>query len=854
MTYSGTTDDLVSIVIPVFNGARLVGEAIDSALAQSWPNIEVIVVDDGSDDGGATQRVLARYGDAIRVVSKPNGGVATAINAGIAAMRGKWFSWLSHDDLYHPLKIERYLAALRGVEGPAVAFGDIDFVDEGGRLQLRHSVTQGFEGTDGRRAAAEARLHGCAMLVPRICLETCGIFDARLPTTQDCTYWFRLGQLYPFVPVPEPLMRSRVHDGQGSRALRHLEEGSLLWAWMLDELEAADPDASPQVRLRRLLRIVRVLHITHYAGARALYEDRLDGILAGAQISVLLPAANPSELDAVIGVLAETSVGIADMVVLDLSPDAGAALDLAKSVARRGGTLLRLGTPGSTIDASALLQAADRLGGSAVAFLDPAALPATDILREGLLAIMAGEADGWLSGRTAPGSLLPIELAGAVLHRDAVHAAVADRAGSAFSALLRNARLIGAAPLSRVPLPPRPEPPAGVVSSDAHPNLSRPPQAGRPTLLLLVHGWGGGTIRYTETLAASIAGRCNLLFGWGIENRRFHLSSLGPETPEWVYDLDAGLPPLLQAMRQLAVTRIDVLHEVGFDQWTDDFLDQLGVPFDITFLDYHLVASGPHMIDEAGRFVGDAALLRTDHPARRTGPLRPLVRAAERRIACSRDLASRIGRLVPGLPVLAARLPEPGNPSGFIVYVPPLADDEVMRVIYLGRVAPHKGMALIPEVARQANARGVKLCIYCLGADSLFPDAAQQRDGIRLLGPYRQEELNTLVCRLRPHLAWLPFTAAETHSFSLSDAMLQGLPVLATGIGAVVERLEGRPSTWLLPPEEADVDGFVEWLVRLRRDRLTTPPRWLPTAHLPPLADRFYEQDYLRPLFRQAGA
>ena len=59
--------DLVSIVIPVFNGANYVGRAIDSALAQTWPHREVIVVDDGSDDGGATQRVLAGYGTAIRI-------------------------------------------------------------------------------------------------------------------------------------------------------------------------------------------------------------------------------------------------------------------------------------------------------------------------------------------------------------------------------------------------------------------------------------------------------------------------------------------------------------------------------------------------------------------------------------------------------------------------------------------------------------------------------------------------------------------------------------------------------------------------------------------------------------------
>ena len=142
MKTSTTGGELVSIVIPVFNGARMVGEAIESALAQSWPFVEVIVVDDGSSDGGATQRVLAGFGDAIRVVTKPNGGVATALNAGIAAMRGDWFSWLSHDDVYHPMKVERYLASLQTVPGPAVAFGDVDLVNEDGSLLSRREAAR----------------------------------------------------------------------------------------------------------------------------------------------------------------------------------------------------------------------------------------------------------------------------------------------------------------------------------------------------------------------------------------------------------------------------------------------------------------------------------------------------------------------------------------------------------------------------------------------------------------------------------------------------------------------------------------------------------------------------------------
>lgn len=96
---------LVSIIIPVYNGSNYLEESINSALAQTYRNIEVIVVNDGSTDGGATERIALSYGDRIRYFYKENGGVSTALNLGLEKMKGEWFSWLSHDDLYLPEKL-----------------------------------------------------------------------------------------------------------------------------------------------------------------------------------------------------------------------------------------------------------------------------------------------------------------------------------------------------------------------------------------------------------------------------------------------------------------------------------------------------------------------------------------------------------------------------------------------------------------------------------------------------------------------------------------------------------------------------------------------------------------------------
>ena len=103
---------LVSIIIPVYNGSNYMREAIDSALAQTYPNIEIIVINDGSNDNGATEKIALGYGEKITYIKKENGGVSSALNAGIEAMHGEYFSWLSHDDKYLPEKIETQVAVL----------------------------------------------------------------------------------------------------------------------------------------------------------------------------------------------------------------------------------------------------------------------------------------------------------------------------------------------------------------------------------------------------------------------------------------------------------------------------------------------------------------------------------------------------------------------------------------------------------------------------------------------------------------------------------------------------------------------------------------------------------------------
>lgn len=136
---------VVSIIIPVYNGSNYLAEAIESALAQTYRPLEIIVVNDGSRDDGASERVAKSYGDKIRYFPKNNGGVSSALNVGIKNMQGEWFSWLSHDDLYYPDKIKRQIQEInerlnrKAVQKPddLVLYTAGELVDKDGKLLYR---------------------------------------------------------------------------------------------------------------------------------------------------------------------------------------------------------------------------------------------------------------------------------------------------------------------------------------------------------------------------------------------------------------------------------------------------------------------------------------------------------------------------------------------------------------------------------------------------------------------------------------------------------------------------------------------------------------------------------------------
>ena len=253
---------LVSIVIPAYMAANYLAEAIDSALAQTYENIEIIVVNDGSPDDGATREIALRYGDQIRYFEKPNGGSSSALNYGIREMRGEWFSWLSHDDLYYPQKVEHQIEYIRRMNveldevDKHVLFSASELIDGNGKLIKRPSKREILEchkrvenAENNAQLIAEPtenNFYGCSCLVHRKAFKAMGAFDESLRLLNDLDMWYRLyANHYNIHYVPEVLVQGRVHSKQISRSIGfsyHNSEQDMFWKRSLDWLEVNCPN------------------------------------------------------------------------------------------------------------------------------------------------------------------------------------------------------------------------------------------------------------------------------------------------------------------------------------------------------------------------------------------------------------------------------------------------------------------------------------------------------------------------------------------------------------------------------------------------------------------------------------
>ena len=184
---------LVSVIIPVYNGANYLREAIESVIKQSYKQIEIIVVNDGSTDKGETERIALLFGDKIRYYKKENGGVATALNLGIKKMQGEYFMWLSHDDIFYPDKI-RYQVEMVLKEKVLLSICSYEiFTDSGRNVQI--PMMDFYDAQFIERTVfpvLNAIIEFGGVILHRSIFDKYGVFREDLKTTQDYEFLFRI--------------------------------------------------------------------------------------------------------------------------------------------------------------------------------------------------------------------------------------------------------------------------------------------------------------------------------------------------------------------------------------------------------------------------------------------------------------------------------------------------------------------------------------------------------------------------------------------------------------------------------------------------------------------------------------
>ena len=247
-----TNDDRVSVIIPAYNAEATISETLISVRAQSHENLEIIVVDDGSNDG--TARLAAEQASAdsrIRVISKENGGVASARNLGAAAAKSGKLAFIDADDLWTRFKIERQLAAFdRSGSSVGLVYGWSSRIDASGYV-IDDGYRPDFSGSVLPQLVQWNFIgNGSCVLVCREAFENVGGFELGLREAgcegcEDILFCCRVAEQYDFAVVAEHVVGYRVtKNNMSSDGPRMMQS----WLLMVEELLARNPHLAPELR------------------------------------------------------------------------------------------------------------------------------------------------------------------------------------------------------------------------------------------------------------------------------------------------------------------------------------------------------------------------------------------------------------------------------------------------------------------------------------------------------------------------------------------------------------------------------------------------------------------------------
>lgn len=203
----------VSIVIPVYN-CEYTDQAIESALNQTYPHIEVIVVNDGSTH--YTEKIYS-YKGKIKLIEQANGGTASALNTGIKNATGDLIAWLSADDKFYPTKTAEQLEFMKA-HNADISYGGFVLINNAGKVTTESMLGGKFPDKLSFLKALKNHcpVNGCTVMARKEVFDYCGLFNETIPYAHDYDMWLRIVQHYDFHFFNKPVVEYRIHDKMGT--------------------------------------------------------------------------------------------------------------------------------------------------------------------------------------------------------------------------------------------------------------------------------------------------------------------------------------------------------------------------------------------------------------------------------------------------------------------------------------------------------------------------------------------------------------------------------------------------------------------------------------------------------------
>ena len=369
----------------------------------------------------------------------------------------------------------------------------------------------------------------------------------------------------------------------------------------------------------------------------------------------------------------------------------------------------------------------------------------------------------------------------------------------------------------------------------------------RKKVLHLTHHLGGGTKKHIRELSAWLADDMDALVIRPLEGGATMLSfGATDEAPGLLFSLPQMYPQLLEFLRMAGVSRLHFHHTLGLETCLWGVPGDLQLPFDVTLHDYYFINAHPSQTDAKGRYTPNLDAQSSSYPLAVSleewqENQSQLLQRAQRVIAPSAWVVREFRRYYPDLNYRLAWHPDSEEHMPWPAVENVYRGERPLRVLVLGALSPEKGADILEAVAVAARNKSAPLEFHLLGY--AYRPLTETVIGH---GAYSEADLPRHLQELQPDLVWFTAQWPETYSYTLSEMLLTGLPIVAPDIGAFPERLQNRPLTWIVSWDSSP-GQWLQWFVEMRDYLANNSPQVQPWQDqpVPCEGEKFYRHSYL---------